>query len=131
VLNVVFAKADGSQCPSLSQCPTAKGKRRSIKLRPRELPETLQQTRPRVQPPECKAAHQTRAGIEGTISQAGRAFGIRQTRYVGKAHTHLPHVATAAAINRERVADGFAGGKREKTRRSAFARVLRSALAAS
>ena len=131
VINVVFAKADCSQCPSLSQCTSAKGKRRSINLRPRELHETLQQTRQRVQTPEFKAEHQKRAGIEGTISQAVRAFGIRQTRYVGKAKTHLQHVATAAAINLERVADWLAGVKREKTRRCAFARVMRSALAPS
>jgi transposase len=131
VINVVFAKADCSQCPSLSQCTTAKGKRRSINLRPRELHETLQQTRQRVQTPECKAEHQKRAGVEGMISQAVRAFGIRRTRYIGKAKTHLQHVATAAAINLERVADWLAGVKREKTRRSAFARVMRSDLAPS
>jgi len=124
----VFAKADCSQCPSLSQCTTAKGKRRSINLRPRELHEVLQQTRQRVQTAEFKAEHQKRAGVEGTISQAVRAFGLRQARYIGKAKTHLQHLATAAAINLERVADWFAGVKRETTRRSAFVRVMRPLL---
>ena len=128
VINVVFAKADCSQWPRLSQCTTAKGKRRSINLRPRELHEVLQQTRQRVQTAEFKAEHQKRAGVEGTISQAVRAFGLRQARYIGKAKTHLQHLATAAAINLERVADWFAGVKRETTRRSAFVRVMRPLL---
>jgi transposase len=128
VINVMFAKADCSQCPSLAQCTTAKAKRRSINLRPRELHEILQQTRQREKTTEFKAEYQKRAGIEGTVSQAVRAFGLRQTRYIGKAKTHLQHLATAAAMNLERVADWLAGVKRETTRRSAFARVMRPLL---
>jgi transposase len=131
VINVMFAKADCSQGPSLSQCTTAKAKRRSINLRPRELHEMLQQTRQREKTPEFRAEYRKRAGIEGTISQAVRAFGLRRTRYVGKAKTHLQHVATAAALNLERVADWLAGVKRETTRRSAFARVMRPLLPTS
>jgi transposase len=131
VINVMFAKADCSQCPSLSQCTMAKAKRRSLNLRPRELHETLQQARQREKTPEFQAEYRKRAGIEGTISQGVRAFGLRRTRYVGKAKTHLQHLATAAAINLERVADWLAGGKQEKTRRSVFARVMRPVLPTS
>ncbi len=131
VINVMFAKADCSQCPSLSQCTTAKAKRRSINLRLRELHETLQQTRHREKTSEFKAAYKKRAGIEGTISQGVRAFGLRYARYVGKAKTHLQHLATAAAINLERVADWLAGVPQERTRRSAFARVMRPLATAS
>ena len=38
-------------------------------------------------------------GIEGTISQAVRAFGLRQTRYRELAKTHLQNLAIAAAMN--------------------------------
>ncbi|HAX84998.1 MAG TPA: hypothetical protein DCY91_01770 [Cyanobacteria bacterium UBA11370] len=38
-----------------------------------------------------------RAGVEGTISQAVGAFGLRHCRYLGLAKTHLQHIATAAA----------------------------------
>jgi transposase len=95
------------------------------------LHETLQQARQREKTPEFQAEYRKRAGIEGTISQGVRAFGLRRTRYVGKAKTHLQHVATAAAINLERVADWLAGGKQEKTRRSVFARVMRPVLPTS
>jgi transposase len=124
VLNVVFAKADCSQCPSLSQCTMAKSKRRTLTLRPYALHDTLQQARQREKTPEFKAAYKKRAGIEGTISQGVRAFGLRRARYMGKAKTQLQHLATATAINLERVADWFAGVARERTRRSAFARVM-------
>jgi transposase len=124
VISVVFAKAQCSHCPSLSQCTTAKDKRRTLTLRPRELHDTLQHARHREKTPEFKAEHKKRAGIEGTISQGVRSFGLRCARYVGKAKTHLQHLATAAAINLERVADWLAGVERERTRRSAFARVM-------
>jgi transposase len=131
VITVVFAKAACSQCPSLSQCTTAKDKRRTLTLRPQVLHETLQQARHREKTPEFKAEYKKRAGIEGTISQGVRAFGLRHARYVGKAKTQLQHLATAAAINLERVADWLTDVPREKTRRSAFARVMRPLLPAA
>ncbi len=62
-----------------------------------------------------------RAGIEGTISQAVRAFGARRSRYAGIAKTHLQQVATAAAINLDRLAAWLAGRPQETTRTSRFA----------
>ena len=44
-----------------------------------------------------------RQGVEGTISQAVRAFGLRRARYRGLAKTGLQHVATAAALNLDRL----------------------------
>jgi len=124
VINVAFAKADCSQCQSLSQCTKAKIKRRTINIKPQELHEALQQARKREKTEEFKEEYKQRSGIEGTISQGVRAFGMRRSRYIGKAKTHLQHLATGAAINLERVADWFAGVDREKTRTSAFARVM-------
>lgn len=118
----MFAKADCSHCQSLSQCTKAKSKRRTINIKPQELHEALQQTRKREKTEEFKEEYKQRSGIEGTISQGVRAFGMRRSRYIGKAKTHLQHLATGAAINLERVADWFAGVDREKTRTSAFAR---------
>ena len=124
VINVAFAKADCMKCPHLSQCTKSKIPRRSINLKPRELHEALQQARKREKTREFKEEYRKRAGVEGTISQGVRAFGMRRSRYLGIAKTRLQHLATAAAINIERVADWLAGESREKTRRSAFARVM-------
>lgn len=124
VINVAFAKADCSQCVSLSQCTKSQIQRRTINIPPRELHEALQQARQREKTAEFKKEYRKRAGVEGTISQGVRSFGIRRSRYIGRAKTHLQHLATAAAINIERVADWLAGVAREQTRRSAFARVM-------
>jgi len=61
--------------------------------------EALQDARHRQQTPEFKERYKTRAGVEGTISQGTRTFGLRRARYIGLAKTHLQHIVTAAAIN--------------------------------
>jgi len=43
--------------------------------------------------------------------------------------THLQHLATAAAISPKRASDWLGWGDREKTRRSAFARVMQPLIA--
>jgi transposase len=53
-----------------------------------------------------------------------RAVGLSRSRYIGKAKTYLQHLATADAINLERVADWLVRVARERTRRSSFARVM-------
>jgi transposase len=62
-----------------------------------------------------------RAGIEGTISQGVRRCGLRRSRYVGRAKTHLGHALAAAALNYTRMAEWLAGTPRAKTRPSPFA----------
>lgn len=62
-----------------------------------------------------------RAGVEGTISQGVRAFGLRQTRYRGLAKTHLQHIATAVAMNLDRIVAWLEEIPRAATRTSRFA----------
>ena len=62
-----------------------------------------------------------RAGIEGTLSQGGRAFGLRRTRYRGLPKTHVQHVAIAAAINIDRIVAWVDQRPRAPTRTSRFA----------
>jgi transposase len=62
-----------------------------------------------------------RQGIEGTISQGVRTFGLRRARYRGLAKTGLQDVAAAAAINLDRLAAWFAGRPLAPTRTSRFA----------
>lgn len=124
VIQVAFRKADCITCVSLSQCTKSKVPRRTLNIKPRELHEALQNARRRVMTEDFKAEYRNRAGIEGTISQGVRSFGLRRSRYVGTSKTHLQHLATATAINLARLSAWFAGQPREKTRRSAFARVM-------
>ncbi|EDX82373.1 hypothetical protein S7335_819 [Synechococcus sp. PCC 7335] len=68
-----------------------------------------------------KAQYNVRAGIEGTISQGVRAFGMRRSRYIGLAKTHLQHLLIAAAMNVVRLSDWLDGMPHSKTRTSRFA----------
>jgi transposase len=95
-IHVQFARSDCSVCPHLSQCTSAKGRRRTVNFKPRELYEALQQTRLRENAEEFKEEYRNRAGIEGTISQGVRAFDLRRSRYMGISKTCLQHLATAS-----------------------------------
>ena len=54
-------------------------------------------------------------------ARSHRAFGLRRTRYRGLAKTHLQHVATAAAINVDRIVAWLDERPRATTRTSRFA----------
>jgi hypothetical protein len=49
---------------------------------------------------QCRRRYAIRAGIETTLSQNVRAFGLRQSRYRGLAKTHARYVITAPACTR-------------------------------
>jgi hypothetical protein len=70
---------------------------------------------------EGQQQYKRRAGIEGTLSQGVRAFGLRQTRYRGLSKTHLQNIAIAAAMNFDRLVNWLTGVPRAKTRVSRFA----------
>ena len=61
-----------------------------------------------------------RAGIEGTLSQGVRAFGLRQARYRGLAKMHPQNVATAVALNVDRLAAWLEDRPLAPTRKSRF-----------
>ena len=65
-----------------------------------------------------------RAGVEGTLSQGVRGFGLRRCRYIGLAKARLQHVAPAAAINVYRISDWLGGAPRAATRTSPFVRLV-------
>jgi transposase len=54
--------------------------------------EALQARRREQTSESWKKRYACRAGIEGTLSQGVRRFGLRRCRYLGQAKTHLQHV---------------------------------------
>jgi transposase len=122
VIKIKFSAKDCGECPAQARC--TKAKRRSITVRPRDQYEALQVARSQETSAEYRAEYDRRAGIEGTISQGVRACGLRRSRYVGEAKAHLQHVATATAINVARLTDWLADRPRERTRTSAFTRLM-------
>jgi transposase len=87
------------------------------------LHEALQAARRQQETPEWRTEYARRAGIEGTVSQGVRGFGLRRCRYAGLAKAHLQHVITAAAMNLSRLAAWLMEVPRAKTRVSRFARL--------
>jgi transposase len=121
VIRVEFGKADCLACPCRSLCTTATSNPRQLTLRPHAQYQAIQAARERQTTRTFKERYRLRAGIEGTLSQGIRAFGLRQARYLGEAKTHLQHLITATAINVARLLDWLAEVPRCKTRTSRFA----------
>jgi len=119
-VSVWFREADCAACPARSLC-TRTGQARYLRLHPRAEHEALTAARRRLATKDGRRAYARRAGIEGTISQGVRAFGLRRSRYRGLARTRLQHVATAAAIDLQRLAAWFRAAPRAATRTSRFA----------
>ena len=95
-----------------------------MQLRPREQHEALQRARREQTTDAFRRKLSPRNGIEGTISQAVRGFGIRRTRYWGLAKTHLQAILTAAAINLCRFWDYLCGTGLVRSRTSPFAALV-------
>ncbi len=68
-----------------------------------------------------------RAGVEGTLSQGVRAFGMRRSRYIGLAKTGLQQACTAVAMNFSRVMHWLDGRPRSKTRVTRLASLANAA----
>jgi len=90
-------------------------------LKPQDEHQPLQTLQQQQNTTEWQAKYAKRAGIEGTLSQGVRAFGLRHCRYVGLAKTRLQHLAIAAAINIDRLAAWLDDRPHAKTRISRFA----------
>jgi transposase len=99
--------------------------RRTITLRKEEHHLALLAARERENTRAYKKEYAKRAGIEGTISQGVCAFGLRRAKYIGLAKTHLQHVLTATAINFTRINNWLLDVPREKTRASAFEKLMK------
>lgn len=123
----VFSRTDCGACPARQLCTSSKERRRSIYFLPRPEYEALNAARDRMHDPVWKKRYRIRAGIEGTLSQRVRAFGLRRSRYIGRAKTGLQHVCAAAAMNASWAVHWLAGTPRAKTRVTRFAAMAQAA----
>ena len=111
-------------CSARVLCTRAKKYGRQLTVYPQQFHETLLRARERQKTEAFKKLYNKRAGVEGTISQAVSRSGIRRARFRGFKKTHLQHLATAAAINLQRVAAWLLGDKPETTRTAPFAALV-------
>jgi transposase len=118
---VEFAREDCQACPARSVCTRAQQRGRRVRLPPQAQYEAVRAAQAWSGSEEGKQQYQQRAGVEGTLSQGVRGFGLRGARYRGLKKTHLQQLATAAAINVDRLVAWLDNRPRAKTRTSRFA----------
>ena len=126
IIHVEFRQHECKDCPVRSLCTRAPIHARGITLLPQLEYETRQKARQRQETEEFKKQYALRAGIEGTISQGIRGFGLRQCRYLGLAKSHLQHILTAASMNLVRVFNWLEHIPLAQTRSSPFYRLAYS-----
>ena len=108
-------------CDARVLCTRSKNSPRQISFHQKAQFLALEAARKYQKTEAFKKRYHQRAGIEGAISQAVRAFDFRRSRYIGRAKNHLQNVATAAAMNLTRLAAWLDDVPRAKTRQSRFA----------
>ena len=84
---VEFDKHTCGTCPVRVGCTRAKHTGRRLRLPPQEQYEALAAAQTWSASEEGQQFYKRRAGVEGTLSQGVRAFGLRRTRYWGVAKT--------------------------------------------
>jgi transposase len=122
-IHVRFGRGDCGSCPARPLCTSSREARRSLYFHPRDQYEALNAARARMHDPEWKKRYRVRAGVEGTLSQGLRAFGMRRSRYIGLAKTTLQKTLAAVGINVARVVQWLDGRGQAITRTSRFARL--------
>jgi transposase len=119
-----FSPTDCQPCLARARCTRSRSRR--LALHPRDRHEAIATMRARLSSEAGQRLYAQRQGVEGTISQAVRAFGLRRARYRGLAKTGLQSLATAAAINLDRLAAWLAERPLAPTRTSRFAALATS-----
>jgi transposase len=122
-IRVRFSQRDCGTCSARPLCTQSQRNARRVYIPPQDQYEALQAARAWYASEEGQERYKRRAGVEGTLSQGVRAFGMRRTRYAGLDKVHLQNVAIAAAINVDRLVAWFDGRPRAQTRTSPFARL--------
>ncbi|MBO8190099.1 IS1182 family transposase [Streptomyces spirodelae] len=121
VVRVRFRHTECRPCPDLRSCVgSTTGQRREITLRHHDEHQAIRQNRAAQETREWRNRYRQRNGIEATVSQGVRAFGMRRSRYRGQPKTHFQHLFTAAAMNLARLDAWTSGTPRIGTRISRF-----------
>ena len=122
IIHARFSRQDCEACASRPLCTRAKPPRsRTIGFARQRHYEALRAAQAWYASDEGRRQYACRAGVEGTVSQGVRAFGMRRSRYRGFSKTHLQNLAIASAINVDRLVAWFDGRPRALTRTSRLA----------
>ncbi len=122
-IQVRFSRSECFKCLQKELCSRSKKNGRTLRLLPKPEHEAMEALRQQMETPEWMNRYNRRAGVEGTISQGVRAFGLRKARYKGLEKVSLQHILTATAINVVRMVAWLNGVPHQLTRISQFARL--------
>ena len=100
-----FRWQDCHPCPARPLCTKAQQGRR-LRLPPQEQYEALAAARVWYASEEGIQRYKQRAGVEGTLSQGVRAFGLRRTRYRSLPKTSTSEYPTSAHRTSDRYSRG-------------------------
>jgi transposase len=120
VIDIRFSALTCNGCSSRRRCTRAQTQPRGLTIRRQPEYVALQNRRQVQHTPQFLQIYASRAGIEGTLSQGIRRSGLRQSRYIGLAKTHLQHIMMAAALNLCRLNDWLNHKPLANTRYSRF-----------
>lgn len=120
-IHVRFLHRDCRACPTRALCTRSEPQARALGFRPQPEYEVLQSVRQQQQTKDWQQRYNQRAGVEGTLSQGIHCLGLRRTRYMGLAKTHLQHILTSVAMNLTRIVSWLMGIPHARTRVSRFA----------
>ncbi len=123
VIGIKFPRKACRKCQFRHLCTRSKTEPREITLRPKDEHLAIVKRRKQQETKTWSKKYNCRAGIEGTISQGVRGFGLRSARYVGLDKVHLQHILTATAMNGIRLFAWFEGVPLAQTRVSSFAKL--------
>ena len=123
IIGIKFPRKACRECQFRHLCTRSKTEPREITVRPQEEHLAIVKRRKQQTTKTWSQKYNQRAGVEGTISQGVRGFGLRECRYVGLDKVHLQHILTATAMNAIRLFAWFEGVPLAKTRVSSFAKL--------
>ena len=120
VIHVNFGRTECAVCPSRAHCTRSTTTGRKLTVRPRPKHEALVAARHRQTTAAFGVEYARRAGIEGTLAQGTRRFGLRHARYRGLPKTRLQHVLTALSMNLVRLVAWFGDPTHSRVQPSHF-----------
>ncbi len=127
IFRIAFSPRDCGDYPSKDLCVRRKRSPghgrpyRELTVASKEHYEGLKVAREREKTAGYAEEYARRQGIEGTVSWAFRACGLRRARYRGLEKVRLDHALVATALNYVRAGEWFSGSRRPAGRSSPFA----------
>lgn len=104
LVTFAFSRRTCTPCPIRHQCTLATlPTPRRITIHPEPVHEARMRAQHAQDTEAWKKDYHTRAGIEGTVSEAVRGPGLRHSRYRGLAKAHVQNIAIGIALNVSRL----------------------------